>query len=256
MIKSYTFALISIMHNQKSWFETWFSRHYYDLLYQHKNEDEAAEFLDTLIHYLQPAPFSTMLDIACGKGRHATYLANKGFVVTGIDLSFKNIREARLSENDQLSFFQHDMRKIFRLNYFEFMYNFYTSFGYFENKKDDIMCMQSFAAGLKKKGKLVIDFFNMNYILQHLVEDESKTVDNIHFNITKKYQKGFIIKKIEVITDQNKEIFFENVRALSLQDFKYYFEKSGLQLIQTFGDYKLTEFNESISERLIMIAEK
>ncbi|MFI5170777.1 MAG: class I SAM-dependent methyltransferase [Chitinophagales bacterium] len=244
------------MRHQKSWFETWFNRHYYDLLYQHRDEDEAAGFLDGLISYLHPTTGATMLDAACGKGRHASYLAQKGFEVTGIDLSSKNIKEAAINENDHLSFFQHDMRRVFRINYFDFIFNFYTSFGYFDNKKYDIMCMQSFAAGLKKGGRLVIDFFNVSYVLKHLVEDESKVVNGVHFTITKKYEDCFISKKIDVMDGNKREIFCEKVRALQLNDFNDYFTKSGLKLITTFGDYQLNPYDESVSERLILIAEK
>ena len=63
----------------KNWFETWFSQCYYDILYQHRDEDEAAGFLDALMEKLQPPPNATILDAACGKGRHAIYLAEKGW---------------------------------------------------------------------------------------------------------------------------------------------------------------------------------
>ncbi len=46
-----------------------------------------------------------MLDVACGKGRHSRALADMGFDVTGIDLSFDSIREAKKSENEHLHFF-------------------------------------------------------------------------------------------------------------------------------------------------------
>ena len=44
-----------------------------------------------------------MLDVACGKGRHSIQLANKGFDVTGIDLSDDSINEA-LSYRRQIRF--------------------------------------------------------------------------------------------------------------------------------------------------------
>lgn len=244
------------MKEQKQWFETWFNQQYYDMLYHHRDEDEAAAFLDALISFLHPALGSAMLDAACGKGRHASYLAQKGFDVTGIDLSFKNIREAKTGETAQLSFFQHDMRKVFRVNYFDFIFNFYTSFGYYSDEKQDIACIKAFASGLKKGGKLVIDFFNVNYILQHLVEEVNIKIDEIDFNITKSYEQGFIIKKIEVTSALKKEIFYEKVRAITLERFENYFSLCGLKRIYTFGDYKLNTFNASSSERLILVAEK
>ncbi len=244
------------MNDKKQWFETWFNQQYYDMLYQHRDEDEAAAFLDALITFLHPSPNSSMLDAACGKGRHASYLAEKGFEVTGIDLSFKNIREAKEDETNKLSFFQHDMRNVFRVNYFDFIFNFYTSFGYFTDEKQDIKCIKSFASGLKKEGKLVIDFFNKDYIIKNLSQDMSKKIGDYDFYISKKYEDGFIVKKIEVISALKKEVFYESVRAISHEQFLHYFNLCGLQLVQTFGDYKLNPFDINSSERLILVAQK
>jgi SAM-dependent methyltransferase len=227
------------------------------MLYQHRDEDEAAAFLRWHSwHFCIRHAGSTMLDAACGKGRHASYLAEKGYEVTGIDLSFKNIREAKKDETEMLSFFQHDMSRVFRVNYFDFIFNFYTSFGYYRNEKQDLACIKAFAAGLKKGGKLVIDFFNINYILQHLVEEVNIKIDDCDFNISKSYEDGFIIKKIEVTSTLKKETFYESVRAISFEQFESYFNTCGLKLIHTFGDYKLNAFDLNTCERLILVAEK
>jgi SAM-dependent methyltransferase len=244
------------MSAPKNWFETWFSQSYYDMLYQHRDEDEAAAFITGLINYLHPQPNATILDAACGKGRHATYLASKGFDVTGIDLSFSAIKEAKSQENEHLSFFRHDMRNKFRINYFDFIFNFYTSFGYFESIHEDEKCIRAFADGLKPGGKLIIDFLNVIPTLQNLVEDEYKVIGNVHFKITKSYVDGMITKKI-VVTDNGKQYtFFERVRALQLSSFEKYFNQAGLKIINTIGNYKLQPYNKINSERLIIIAEK
>lgn len=86
------------------WFKDWFNSPYYHLLYFNRDEKEAAAFIDKLIHYLKPALASRMLDVACGRGRHSIHLAEKGFDVTGIDLSEDSIAEALHHENDHLHF--------------------------------------------------------------------------------------------------------------------------------------------------------
>ena len=79
------------------WFHDWFNSPYYHLLYRHRDEQEAAAFIERLIGHLQPPPGSRMLDVACGKGRHAVQLARHGFEVTGIDLSEESIAFAQQS---------------------------------------------------------------------------------------------------------------------------------------------------------------
>ena len=115
----------------KTWFKDWFNSPYYHNLYFKRDENEAAAFIDNLVNYLSPAPGSKMLDVACGRGRHSIQLAAKGFDVTGIDLSEDSINYALQFEKDNLHFYQHDMRLPFRINYYDFAFNFFTSFGYF-----------------------------------------------------------------------------------------------------------------------------
>jgi 2-polyprenyl-3-methyl-5-hydroxy-6-metoxy-1,4-benzoquinol methylase len=124
---------------QQPWFKDWFNSPYYHQLYFNRDEQEAAAFIDKLIDYLKPLPGSTMLDVACGKGRHSIQLANNGFDVTGIDLSDDSINEALQSETAQLHFYRHDMRLPFWINYFNYAFNFFTSFGYFKTGGSMIM---------------------------------------------------------------------------------------------------------------------
>src|SRR5438034_11636297 len=110
------------MHH-KEWFESWFNSPYYHILYKDRDESEARLFLDNLISFLKPPPGAKILDVACGKGRHSVYLNKKGFQVAGFDLSPENIAHNRQFENDTLSFSVHDMREVFRRNYFDYVLN-------------------------------------------------------------------------------------------------------------------------------------
>ncbi len=66
------------MEVPKQWFKDWFNSPYYHLLYSNRDEREAAAFIDKLVDYLRPAPGALMLDVACGRGRHAKYRQTKG----------------------------------------------------------------------------------------------------------------------------------------------------------------------------------
>ncbi len=238
------------------WFKDWFNSPYYHTLYKNRDEKEAELFIDNLLNHLQLPANAVIEDVCCGKGRHAIYLNKKGFQVTGIDLSERSIEYATQFENSTLSFFVHDMRKLFRTNYFDAAFNLFTSFGYFENKKEEIQTLVAIGKGLKKNGILVIDYFNSNKILPHLPMKESKSIDGIKFNIDKKLDGEFITKCIEVEENNKKHYFAEKVRLLGLPDFEYLFDKAGFKLISTFGDYNLSAFDKQNSERLIVIGVK
>jgi len=238
------------------WFKSWFDSPYYHLLYKHRNDAEAKIFLDNIILLLKPPDDCLMLDQACGKGRHAKYLNSLGFDATGIDLSQQSIAYCKKFENEHLQFYVHDMRRIFRTNYFDFVFNIFTSIGYFRHDHDQQLAVDSGTIALKKGGKYIIDFMNVKKVLRELKTEESKKVDAITFNIHKKEENGFIFKKIQ-FEDAGKNYEFEEiVEAITMEDFERYFKHSGLETKHIFGNYNLEKFDETNSERLIIIAEK
>src|SRR5262245_10785989 len=121
------------------WFVSWFDSTYYHKLYSYRDAAEAAGFIDALIGRLLPAGGSVALDLGCGTGRHSRYLASKGFRVTGLDLAGGSIRQAKRSEHPGLHFFQHDMRAPFGTNAMDYVFNFFTSFGYFDDAAEHLM---------------------------------------------------------------------------------------------------------------------
>ena len=133
---------------QDTWFKDWFNSPYYHKLYAHRDEMEAAGFIDKLIAHLQPAKGARMLDVACGKGRHSMQLAANGFDVTGIDLSKESIAYALQNESDHLHFYEHDMRLPFWINYFDVAFNFFTSFGYFNTQREHDNAIRTIATSL------------------------------------------------------------------------------------------------------------
>lgn len=235
-----------------SWFIKWFDSPYYHILYKERDKEEAKYFINNLFDYLKIKKESKIIDIACGKGRHATYFNKLGFNVTGIDLSKNSIQEAQKNENNKLKFFVHDMRKTFKKEEFDIATNLFTSFGY-SNPEETISAISS---NLKKDGLLVIDFMNVSKVIPNLVESEKKTINNINFNITRHHKGNYIIKKIN-FKDNNKEYQFqEKVEAVSLTNFKRIIRKDGMKIINTFGNYNLDVFDEQSSDRLILICKK
>lgn len=243
-------------HDTKEWFETWFDSHYYHILYQHRDDKEAELFLDNLNNKLNIPLHSRVLDVACGKGRHSIYLNKKGLDVTGFDLSAESIAHDKQFENDTLEFYRHDMRNIFRVNYFDFVLNLFSSFGYFDSEHDNFRCMQANAAALKKHGYFVMDYFNAANIRKTGNQDQQVDVNGILFHIKKTIIDSQIIKEIS-FTDQGKHFQFEeHVWLFNAKTFQKYFEKAGLQVIGMFGNYALDPYDENTSERLILIGTK
>ncbi|MCC6837881.1 MAG: methyltransferase domain-containing protein [Bacteroidia bacterium] len=243
-------------NKKQLWFKEWFNSPYYHLLYKDRDHREAELFIDNLLALLQPASAAKMLDLACGKGRHSIYLNKKGYDVTGLDLSEESISSAAEFENDRLHFYVHDMRKIYRTNYYDCVFNLFTSFGYFSNERDNYQTINAVCKNLKAGGFFVLDFFNSNRVIECLVKQEERVIEGLRFQISKKLENGFIVKQI-AFTDNGQEYFFEErVKALQLSDFEKYFASNKLKIVHLRGNYHLDQFDEKKSERLILIAQK
>ena len=240
------------------WFRLWFSSPYYHLLYESRNDEEAEDCAKKFSEYLNIEQHSRILDVACGKGRHSRAFAAKGFDVTGIDISASSIIEAKKFETDTLQFFVHDMRLPFRINYFDYAFNFFTSFGYFRTMREHNDAMRTIAQSLKLNGFFVIDYINKNYAQQNLVNHEEKEMNDVHFAIKRWYDDERFYKQID-IEDKTKNIsehFTEQVRKFSLEDFTAMFSEYGLVIEKVFGNYNFNEYDENKSPRMIIIAKK
>jgi SAM-dependent methyltransferase len=238
--------------NPDNWYASWFDSPYYHILYKERNYREAQLFMDNLTHYLNLPEKAKVLDLACGKGRHAIYLNQLGFNVIGADLSENSIQEAQKNSNDTLHFEVHDMRIVFE-DKFDAIFNLFTSFGYFENDEDNLTTLKAIKESLSDYGFAVIDFMNVANVLENLVPEETKTVDGIDFNIKRHLKDGHIYKEIDFEDQGNTYHFTEKVKALTLKDFEEMMEEAGIFLLDIFGDYKLKKFHKTESERLIMI---
>ena len=153
------------------------------------------DFINKLVSYLKPPEESLMLDIGCGRGRHSIQLATKGFDVTGIDLSEEGIRIAKEKENDHLHFFLHDMRLPFWINYFDYAFNFFTSFGYFNTRREHNNAIRTISESLKPGGVFVIDYFNVHFEEDHLVPESELEIDGVFTILQSGMMKRIFIKK-------------------------------------------------------------
>ena len=237
---------------KNTWFASWFDSPYYHILYKDRDYAEAQVFMDNITQYLNLPDDSKILDLACGKGRHSIYLNELGYDVTGADLSENSIAEASKHANDKLHFEVHDMRVPFEQK-FDAIFNLFTSFGYFENDADNLATLKAIQESLSEYGFAVIDFMNVQNVIENLVPEEVKTVENIDFHIKRYHKDNHIFKEIDFEDNGEKFHFTEKVQALTLQNFEEMMEEAGIYLLDTFGDYKLKKFYKNESERLIMV---
>lgn len=240
----------------KDWFVSWFDTHYYHMLYQHRDDNEANAFIRRIVEEIKLPEQSKVLDLACGKGRHAQALANLGMKTLGIDLSPSSIEKAKCFENESLRFKVADMRYPVADEEFDAVFSLFSSFGYFKDDRENFMVIESVSQMLLKGSFFIFDYLNVLPFVEKTENQQEKEIDNVLFVTQKMVTNDAIIKKIRVLDKDRNLSFEEYLKKYDLTQFEDWFQQTGLQLKHVFGDYNLNGFEPSNSPRLIMVATK
>lgn len=245
-----------MLNNRNNWFKSWFDTKYYHILYKHRNNEEASYFIRNLVNYLKIPSNSLVADVACGKGRHSLELSKYNLNVWGMDLSSNSIQFANEHANDRTEFSVHDMRESFPKGNFDYIFNLFTSFGYFEDSNEDLKCIENISNALNKGGYFIQDYLNAKTVVSNFPQNETKMIDDVEFGISKLVNGIFIEKHIQVKHHDFEDAFMERVKMISMDELVKMYAKVGLNLISVFGNYSLDDFDENNSPRIILIAQK
>lgn len=240
------------------WYEDWFDSDAYELVYHERDLADARRLADLIERTARPEPGTAILDVGCGRGRHARLLAARGYRVTGVDLSEKALRTARRRAEDEgleVRFLQADMRALPFEARFGGVVNLFTSFGYFEDDADHTRAVAEMAKALKPGGWLVQDFLNAPYALAHLVPEDEREVDGLRIAQRRWVESGRVNKEITLHKNGDTYTFTESVRLLTAANFREMYAAAGLDLRATFGDYDGGPHTPT-APRLILCARK
>lgn len=242
----------------QEWFEEWFDSPYYHMLYKNRNDDEANEFVRRIVSHFKLDKSHTLLDLACGKGRHARAFASYGIDVTGLDLSKNSIEFATSFEHQFLHFFVHDMRQTFRANYFDIICNLFTSFGYFKTAHDNDLAVRSMYQSVKKGGRVLIDFVNRQPAIQQIEAKRNESIqhDGVQFEVRRSYTRERFLKEIDIKDGDQSYHFEESLNSFSFEQLNNIFLKAGFTLNESFGNYALDAYDENSSPRMILVYSK
>jgi len=241
------------------WWRKYFSEDYLKL-YKHDIAETTRE-ADAIIRMLQPEPEANILDLACGFGRHSVVLAQKGYHITGYDLSESFLNKAReLAETLKVSIDlkQGDMREIPFENQFDAIINMFTAFGFFENEQEDLKVLKGVHKALKPGGQFLIDVINRETASQ--AEMPRRWIKENHAFLLEERVFDFFRSRLELtnlLILQSGEVKQANysIRLYTLTEMLELFNASGLVLIDVYGDFSGALYNAN-SPRMILVAQK
>lgn len=246
-----------------AWFEAWFDNPHYHQLYGHRSNTEAEAFV-TAMHKQWGWDQLSLLDLACGKGRHARAAALKGHQVVGLDLSPNSIAAARFDHHNVpgLSFVEGDMRHFSLQQKFDGILNLFTSFGYFSQSEDHLSVLHQVYDHLKPGGFFVLDFLDAHFAQRHLVPKEQLERGGVVYSITRELapasEGGFptFVKRIAHDTTNGRKEHVERVAALDNVHLTAMLEESRFEIMGRYGSYDLNPWKQGEDTRLIFYARK
>lgn len=147
------------------------------------------------------------------------------------------------------------MRLPFGYRRFDYLFNLFTSFGYFRDDAQNEDVIFNVAQAVAPSGKIIVDHANIPFALERLVRFGECEKDGVRFFIERWTDERFIYKQITV-NDPGAgapHLFTEQIRRYGVNDFKRLFALHRFRLQETFGSYRLDACSSKESPRLIMI---
>lgn len=247
----------------QAWYEVWFDSPHYHMVYGHRSQAEAEEFI-LAMHTTWDWEQLELLDLACGKGRHARAAAALGHQVTGLDLSSNSIQEARtMSEGKSgLTFLEGDMLDFQLDTSFDGVLNLFTSFGYFGSRSELLRVLENIHRHLKDGGFLVLDYLDSAFARQHLTASETMERQGVTYTIERELQHDAqmgwdtFVKRIRHEEGGQTIEHEERVAALTEAHLRDLLEATGFKVLACCGNYRLEPWVEGETPRLIIKAEK
>ncbi len=243
------------------WFENEdFWTEMYPYMFPEERFESAEEEVEKILSLVEFSG-THILDLCCGPGRHSTVLAERGFSVTGVDSTAFLLQKAaaRASERKlDVEFVQDDMRRFVRSSSYDLVLNMFTSFGYFDDKDEDLQVLGNIYESLRPGGVLVMEMAGK----EGLASVFTATTSEVHPDGT------LIVYRREIFDDWTRVrnewllIMDEHVRSFKFhhtlysgQELKDRLLQVGFSNTQLYGDLEGSAYGTS-SKRLIALARK
>jgi len=234
------------------WFEEWFGEAYLSL-YPHRDAADAELLLASLSETIPWGAGLRVLDVACGAGRHARAVEERGARPVGLDLSWALLTRARTVTRAPL--IRADMRWLpIRPATIDVTLNLFTSFGYFDSDADHDRVLEQMIATVRPDGWFVIDFLNASYVRTTLVPRQETELGGHQVQISRyiSVDGRFVVKDITTDDDQR---FRERVRLFSPEQLEAMVTAHGVDIRRRLGAYDGSPLNHE-SPRVILIGQR
>jgi ubiquinone/menaquinone biosynthesis C-methylase UbiE len=140
---------------------------------------------------------------------------------------------------------------------FDYVVNFFTSFGYFETEEENARVLSEAGRVLRPGGRFWLDYLNPAFVKKTLVPESAREVEGITVRESRTLSNdGTRLRKtIELTRAGETRSYLESVRLYDREELETMLCSAGLKVVEAFGDYEPIEIS-SESPRMILVGEK
>lgn len=241
-----------------------FSADRYDAIYE-KNQEINDEVIAKILKNKR-----TVLDLSCGTGQQAVYLAKKGFSVTGVDINKKMLAVARSKKKKfklNCSFSHGDMRTS-QMGSFDAVITIFNAIGHL-TKSDFQKAMKNIAKNLNPRGLYVFDIFNLDFMLDgtnvtnltidQMVKEKNRVLRKIQYSTVTK--KGILASHTTSIAEAlpsgrvREARGSQTLQIYTVEMLKEMLDKAGFSLYKKF-DIQGHRFHKKKTKHMLLVAKK
>jgi 2-polyprenyl-3-methyl-5-hydroxy-6-metoxy-1,4-benzoquinol methylase len=246
---------------KKEWFDDdSFWRELYPFMFPEQRLAAAVEQITSALALAKPSGKS-VLDLCCGPGRCSIALAKKGFRVTGVDRTAFLLNKARAKAKAarvNIEWIQQDMRDFVRPGAFALVLSMFTSFGYFDDKEEDVTVLRNMFTSLQPGGAILLELLGKERLAKIL----QPTTSNVLPDGT------LMVERHEIFDDwtriRNEWLLIRRGRVKSYkfhhtlysgQELRDRLERAGFVAVKLYGNLDGDEYGPN-AERLVAVARK
>lgn len=244
-----------------NWYETYFDDDYLRFDAAGLTPERDAIEVEGIVRALGLGPGAEILDLACGQGRHSVPLAQRGYTVTGLDLSGTLLGHARQRAEEagvEIAFHHGDMREIPWAGRFDAAINLFSAFGYFTDEAENQKVLHAVYRALKPGGKFLIEVMPRDRLAKiFLARDWHETADGTLVWNEREFDpiKGVNTQRSWFLTPDGKRgQRGHSLRVYTATELDRMLCAAGLQTVSAWGGFDLSPY--AINSRLIMLAQK
>lgn len=240
--------------DESFWAET------YPFTFPEKRFEAAGEEIDKIIH-LVGFQGTAVLDLCCGPGRHAVVLAKSGYAVTAVDRTqflLHKAKERAEAQGVAIEFVQEDMRNFVRPAAYDLALNVFTSFGYFDDKEDDMKVLRNIHESLRPKGVCLLDMISKEWVAKYFQGTTSTLLDDGSLLVkrTGVFDDWAYIRNEWILVKEGRSTVYKFHHTIySGQELKDRLYQVGFKRVKLFGDLSGNDYGIK-AQRLVAAAWK